>query len=211
MSRPDIGFASGQVCMSNSATIADLFSANKLIKEIKSTQTSVLFPSLNLEEVYIKVYTDASYSNLKDGGSQGGFIAFLTDGIRSCPLMWRSAKAKRVVKSVGAAETMALLEGLESAFLLSKVVSEVLCHRQTGVVKVVGVTDNRNLFDSVYSSSLIDDKGILVYLNCIRQMVNLNEAKIEWVNSEGQISDVLTKMGASSSLIRAVLARGSLN
>ena len=42
------------------------------------------------------------------------------------PLLWKSHKLKRVVKSAMSAETMALLEGAEHAILLKALIQEII-------------------------------------------------------------------------------------
>ena len=114
------------------------------------------------------------------------------------------------MKSTIAAETLALLDGLESAYLLSKIIAEVIYNGEVEAIPVVGITDNRNLADSAYSSSLIEDKRLLIEMNIIRQMINREEAQVEWIQSGDQVSDVLTKVGVSGSKLREVVSRGSL-
>ena len=210
ISRPDIGFSSGQICRSSEhATVSDMVAANKLIYHIKNNQSDIVFPKLkNLEEVYIKVYTDASYNNLKDGGSQGGHIVFLTDGRNCCPLSWSSTKVRRMVKSASAAETLALLDGAESAYLQSKVIGEVIHGVRDRPVPVRCVTDNRNLFDSAHSTIVLTDKRLQLEMGIVREMLSKGEITLEWVTSQDQLSDVLTKKGASGSLLREVVSRG---
>ena len=123
MSRPDIGFTIGQISLSsNQATVSDIYNTNKLINHVKNTKTSIVFPNLDLKKCFIQVFTDASYANLRDGGSQGGYIIFITDGVNSCPLEWRSCKLKRVVKSIMSAETLALVDGIKAAYVIGKLV-----------------------------------------------------------------------------------------
>ena len=58
-------------------------------------------PSPNFK---IVCYNDSSLGNLKDGGSQGGFIIYpVGENNVSSPLMWKSKKLCRVVKSAMAA------------------------------------------------------------------------------------------------------------
>lgn len=210
ISRPDVGFAAGQVNMSaNKATVADIVAANKLVRHIKDTQSSILFPKLNMKKCYMEVYSDASFANLSDGGSQGGHIVFLTDGIRSCPLVWRSCKVRRVVKSTIAAETLALVDGLEAAYMLSKLCAEVIHGTDSGKdMSVVGVTDNRNLVDAAYSSKLLEDRRLLIEMGIVREMINRNEVELRWVKANDQVGDVLTKVGVSGSKLRQVISEG---
>ena len=210
MSRPDIGFTIGQISLSEKrATVADIYNANKLVSHVKNTKTSILFPHLNLKHSYLQVYTDASYGNLKDGGSQGGYIIFLTDGVNFCPIEWRSCRVKRVVKSIMAAETLALAEGLEAAYVVGKLCGEVF-HRspENYPMRVVGITDNKSLVDTAYSSSILEDRRLLIDMAIIRQMINRGEIELKWVSSDNQVSDVLTKWGASGVKLRAMLSSG---
>ena len=96
------------------------------------------------------MYNDASFGNLKDGGSQGGFVSFLADETNVCsPVMWQSRKLKRVVKS-----TMA---------------SETLMRPRKEISKIVWVKKTQQLADSLTkfgacSSKLLDviARGVLV-------------------------------------------------
>ena len=57
-----------------------------------------------IESFKIVCYNDSSLGNLKDGGSQGGFIIYpVGENNVSSPLMWKSKKLCRVVKSAMAA------------------------------------------------------------------------------------------------------------
>ena len=66
------------------------------------------------------VFSDASHANLPDRySSAGGYIIFLIgNNKRSCPLAWEAKKIRRVVKSTLAAETLALVEAVDSYGLL---------------------------------------------------------------------------------------------
>ena len=117
---------------------------------------------------------------------------------------------KRIVKSTIAAETLALLDGLETAYLVSKIAAEVIHNGEIESLPVVGITDNRNLADTAHSSSLIEDKRLLIEMSIIRQMINREEVQLKWIKSGEQVSDVLTKIGASGVKLRDVVSRGVL-
>ena len=128
ISRLDISF---DVCQASTrikdATVADVLVVNKIVRKIKNEPSHVLFPCLDLSSAHLKTYTDASLNNLPNGGSQGGTITFLCDSFnRCCPLSWSSTKIKRVVRSTLAAETLALVEGSETAMYLSELTSSCL-------------------------------------------------------------------------------------
>ena len=79
--RPDILFECCTLMSSiKDAKVSDLLHANKLLSRMKSDQVSIkLFDIGNTGKMKLTAYHDASYVNLQDGGSQGGFIIFVTD------------------------------------------------------------------------------------------------------------------------------------
>ena len=80
ISRPDINFV---VCESRTkfthATVADIIYVNKIIRKIKSSRSFIQFLKLDLNTVKLQLFTDASFNNLSNGGSQAGQIILLTD------------------------------------------------------------------------------------------------------------------------------------
>ena len=116
ISRPDISFS---VCKASTkfknATVADLYYVNKIIRNVKSTKNCIKFPHLDLKTQQLKLFTDASFNNLPNGGSQGGQITFINDGNNLCPIYWNSSKIKTVVHSTIAAETPSLAHGCDVA------------------------------------------------------------------------------------------------
>ena len=64
---------------------------------------------------------------LFDGGSQGGYIVFLSDdNDNCCPIEWKSNKVRRVVRSTLAAETLACADSTESVICLADMITEML-------------------------------------------------------------------------------------
>ena len=59
------------------------------------------------------------------GGIQDGYMIFLYDkSFNCCPIAWSSKRW--VVRSTLAAETLAAVESLDSAFLISNIISEMI-------------------------------------------------------------------------------------
>ena len=113
MTRPEISFF---ICKTSTqikdATISDLISANKIVKFVKNTPTYICIPTFHFESLYIKLFLDASFNNLQNGGSQGVFLVFLSDKFN-----WISTKLKHFAHSALAAETPALSDGCDMAFI----------------------------------------------------------------------------------------------
>ena len=75
----------------------------------------------------IVCYNDSSLENFKDGGSQGGFIIYLVgENDVSSPIMWKSKKLCRVVKSTMAAETLIQVKAIEACLWLANLWSKML-------------------------------------------------------------------------------------
>ena len=207
-SRPDIAY--GTCIASNSyasGTIKDLKLVNKTIVFMQKNPLSIRFPSLDLQHTTMVGFSDASFGNLADGSSQGGHLVLMVDRSgQCCPLTWQSRKIKKVCKSTLAAESWALVEGLESAELIKAQWNEIVKID----VPIVCITDCKSLFDAVKTTNTLEDKGLRIPMACLRQRFNRNEVRYVWVPTNLQLADCLTKAGASSSLLREVLEKGKL-
>ena len=208
-SRPDILFDVCQLSVNLSkATLKDVLRANKCVKRLKNTEVCIRFPKLGpIENCKLVSYSDASFANLADCGSQGGCITFLCNdrGI-AAPLSWHSKKLKRVVKSTTSAETMALLDGVEDCFLIAKLVCEM---NQGLMLQVFARVDCKNLKDSLYSSKTIEDKRLKIDLCTARDYLRKGELTgVDLVDTKSQLADALTKTGVDcAKLIEAMQGR----
>ena len=104
------------VSVSKNSCISDLISANKYIRKLKADDVEIKIPNLSdMKNVRLICFSDASFANLPNSGSQGGYIIFLVgDNDKCAPILWKSMKLKRVVRSTLAAETLALEEAVEA-------------------------------------------------------------------------------------------------
>ena len=126
--------------------VSDLLKANKVLQEIKNDSLKIKSVKLDLSNMKLAVYYDASFADLKDGGSQGGFIIFSYDFQNCCPIAWSSKCIKHVVCSTLAAETLAGVESLDTAFLLSSIAGEILCNKKDKGIEMNLFTDNKSFF-----------------------------------------------------------------
>lgn len=206
--RPDIAF---DVCelstVCNRATVADLLHLNKVIARVKTDNVKVYMPRMDkIEDCHIECFSDASFANLPDSGSQGGVVIFIRDGAgRRCPVFWHSRKIKRVVKSTLSAETLALLEGAEAAIYLSRVLSEISSCR---ALKIYCYVDNKSLVDALYSCRNIEDRRLRIDIAVLKDMLEKKEiTEVSWIDKSQQLADCLTKKGASVERLRAAVSR----
>ena len=209
--RPEIAF---DVCElsthCHNATVDDAINANKVVRKVKSRLISLEFHQLeDLSQLSIECYCDASFGNLSGGGSQGSYLIFITDsrGRRNI-LSWQSKKVRRVVKSTLAAETLALLDGVEASILFSSIIAEVLnLGENRPIVKCY--VDNRSLVEAVYSTKVLEDKLLRINMAVLRDLLSRRELhEIIWVQTSCQLADALTKRGANAEpLLEAVSNR----
>ena len=118
MTRPEISFYTCQISTRiKNATVTDLLTTNKVIRFVKNNPGFIKFPKLDIDHLSVCAYTDASWNNLPNGGSQGGQIIFIKDPNNVVsPIIWNSNKIRRVARSTLTAESLALLDGCDSAF-----------------------------------------------------------------------------------------------
>ena len=75
---------------------------------------------------------------------------------------------------------------------------------------IICLTDSQSLYETIGTSHQVSDKRLRVEVSAIREMVERAEIVAQWVNKNDQLSDVLTKKGASPNLLMSSLQKGSL-
>ena len=158
--RPDMAHAASVVSSSiKYATVRDLGTCNEL---------ALSFPQINdVQNASLVCFSDASFPNLKCGGSQGGLLVFLQGRNQNYMLLaWQSRKLKRLVKSTLTAET-ALQEAIEAAIMIKSLLLEIFidAHNQNLLLKCV--TDSKSLHDTVYSTKTLTEKRLKIGLCAI--------------------------------------------
>ena len=211
-SRPDVAYAT---CVaSNSLTqgqISDLKLVNKTVKFIKKNPLVIRYPKIDFKghKYCMVIFCDASFANLRDGNSQGGYLLLLVSKSGDCcPLSWQSKKLRRVCKSTLGAEAWAMVEAVESCELIVAQLCEII---RCSSIHMVCLTDCKSLFDSVHTTNNVLDKGLRIPIACLRQRVEKGELIVRWIDTKHQLADSLTKAGASSVLLRDVLSNGKLS
>ena len=75
----------------------------------------------------------------------------------------------------------------------------------------MAITDNDSLYETSSSTKQVLDRRLRVEISAIREMCERQEISLRWVDKKKQISDVLTKKGASSECLMKILQHGVLN
>ena len=189
--------------------ISDFIRLRKAVRDLKTSETWIKIGKLNLENLKISAYSDASFASLDQGASQLGYIIFVQDDSGKCvPVTWASKKIRRVARSSLTAETLAAVETIDSAIVVKRFVEEILF---TNLPPITLFVDNKSLYDSAQTTNVISDKRLLIDMSALRQMIEDNELILKWVKSEDQLADVLTKLGANKQKLTDVLSSGCLS
>ena len=205
--RPDISFESCYISNSLKSGNNVIFkAANKVVRKIRNQNVLLHFhQDFDFSTCYVGTFCDASFANLLNSGSQGGFISLLFDhqGLY-VPITWQSRKIRRVVKSTIGAECLAAVEAAEMTLYLATLIKDIF--KSSGDIKTFVFCDNKNLVNAVHSSTNIEDKRLMIDISVLRDLIQQNElTDFLWVETKGQLADTFTKRGASDKLLVDVL------
>ena len=148
--------------------------ANKIIRKLQHQDTCLRYPTtFEMQSCCVVSFCDASFGNLPNAGSQGGFVSLLVDknGLY-CPVAWQSRKVRRVVKSTLAAECLAAVEAAEITVYLALLLKEIFQPYNT--INIYIYCDNENLVNAVHSSTNLEDKRLLIDICVLRGMLAQN-------------------------------------
>ena len=71
--------------------------------------------------------------------------------------------------------------------------------------------DNNDLYQAIHSEKLVTEKRLRIELNALKELLNSGElSNINWVQTEYQLANVLTKMGASGQNILKTFKNGRI-
>lgn len=216
-SRPDVMFdASNLASTLKHATIQTIHDTNKIVCKLKAKSVTLNFQHLGTGcPLKMVVFSDASFANLSDGGTQGGhFIVLMGENGQFCPISWQSKRIKRVVRSTLAGETLAMSEGIDNAIFLSTLFSELNSGSTHSPIPITCVTDNHSLVDALKSTKSVAEKRLRLEISSIKELIQAKKVdQVFWSNTKEQLADCLTKKGASAALLLKALhdARWAIN
>ena len=208
-SRPDLAFDNLVLSTKlGNATFDDMKHAIKIIKKMNCEDTEMKFADLGDPSKWSIVgYGDAGYKSLPDKVSScGGHVVLLCnkDTKLSCVVSWKSKKLKRVVSSSTAAEALAVNDTLDEMVYIRSVLSEIF----GGAVEIPMelITDSRNLYQSVHSSTLVENPRLRLDVAKLQESIKSGElSDFKHESGKSMLANVLTKKGASPVQLLSVL------
>ena len=123
----------------------------------------------------------------------------------------KTKKLKRVVKTTLSAVTLALVEAIETCFVIKSLLCE-FANKQMhhGLLTIDCYTDNKSLVDTINSTKTAIEKRLKVDVCIIRKMIEKNEVPtVSSCGSSSQLGDCFNMDGASSKKILHVLRGGA--
>ena len=161
--RPDLAFDIMELSTRfGHANAEDLRRAGRLIKKAKERDMSIKFPKLGkLENSVILVYADGAFSNLSDNASStaGKVILLVGEEGKSAPIQWGANKIDRVMRSPLAAETSAMMDGIDEGHFIRARFEDILGMKR-GHLDMVVITDSKSLREAVETTGRIKDKRV---------------------------------------------------
>ena len=188
----------------NNANVQTIFLANKCVRKAIRQSVSLYFPHhFDIMSSRIIAFSDASFANLPDRGSQGAYILFICDKHGEyCTITWQSRRIRRIVNSTIAAECLAAVEAAEAAVHLKTTIKAIL-HIDAPINLLC---DNRSLVDAVHLSTAVENKRLQIDVGVLRDMLQLGEIQeFRWIENRKQVANSLTKAGASTDYLLNIL------
>ena len=215
MTRPDLSFEVNLLSTRiSNATIKDLKDARRLVAKAKFDPVALNFTKLgNKRNMTIKLYCDASFSNQEDKiKSTEGRVLLLENkqSSKANIFCWKTKKISRVCRSVKAAETRSLEDGLDEAIHYARMTREIFDGfvdlKNPTQIEVEAVTDNKSLWENLHNTRQCEEKMLRNSIALIKEMVDRSEVKnVEWVDTHDMLADALTKKGGNDAWIKQVL------
>ena len=218
--------------------VRDLKEINKTVERAKATASlCVTIKGIPEKEIGFGVVSDASYGNVRDGGSQGGHcVVSFNVGIHrgetvDCNVLyWKSGRIHRVVSSTLAAESMSLSRALGDLMWCVTLFNELthvgfelkdwersLQHRRLCVIpgkqenpQHLAVVDAKSLCDHLSKETCghTSDRRTAIEMQIIRQTLAELGASIRWIDHNRMLVDALTKIGGNTEPLLQLLQSG---
>ena len=128
---------------------------------------------------------------------------------------WKTKKIGRVCRSVKGAETRALEEAIDEAVHTARIVNEIYIGKidlkNPAQIPVEALTDSKSLWESVHNTRQCEEKLLRNSIAGIKEMMELGMVKsIEWVPTDKQLADCMTKKGKKAEWLLRVASENTL-
>lgn len=186
--RPDIGYAVNYASQFlNSFGQEHWKFVKRILKYLKGTKNFGIVYGSSGSALQLGGFTDADWANcLKTRKSRSSYIFIFNGG----PVSWSSQRQSIVTASTTGSEYIALSEGVKEALWLKRFLKELKINDQPVNIRV----DNQSAIKIAENSEYHKrTKYIDWRFHFVRDFVEKNVIRVEYVNFKNQLADILTK------------------
>jgi hypothetical protein len=193
--------------------------AKRLVEKAKFEPITLNFTKVGpFSEMKLKLYCDASFNNQDDKlkSTEGRVLLLESQTSKKFNLFsWKTKKISRICRSVKAAETRAMENGLDEAIHFARMISEIyegkVNLKTPKQIKVEAVMDNKSLWENLHNTRQCEEKLLRNSIALIKEMMDRNEVKkVEWVDTTRMLADTLTKKSGHGSWVKKVISYNHL-
>ena len=87
-----------------------------------------------------------------------------------------------------------MVDAADTAYFMARTLGEIILGKGKHL-QIDCYTDNMSLHEAVHSTNTVLEKRLLIDLSVLREMVERKEITINWIESEKQLANCLTKRG----------------
>ena len=125
--------------------------------------------------------------------------------------MWQSKRIKRVAKSSLTSETLALSEGVNSAYYISTFAEIMYGNIDNHKLTIEAYSYNKSLIDALKSIKFVTDKRLRTDIISVKEIIsNKQIKKVDWVPTNKQLVICLMKQGFTFDELILTLQNGKL-
>ena len=156
--------------------------------------------------IKLLTYSDASFGNLANNGSQCGYLVFLADAEEQIKnlISWKSIRLERVCSSTLAAESLALFKAVDHTLLIQSILKQLIGAVNTDV-KIHCYVDNKGLLELINKTKDPTEKKLITTMASLRESVERKEIEVSYIPTKEMPADVLTKKNASGFVLKSFL------
>lgn len=189
--------------MTNPDIKAAKFLNKNILRCLKDPSRGLNFIALDRKSLRVSVFVDAGFASNNDCSSQIGFVMVLMDSFGSANIIhYGSLKCKRIVRSVLAAELLAMMHGFDISSTIRLAVNCIMDRK----VSLELYTDSRSLYDCLVSINTTSEKRLLIDLSLLRECYERREiSQVLWIPTHQNPADGFTKAKPNTALDTLIL------
>ena len=105
-----------------------------------------------------------------------------------------------------------MVDSRDEAIYLGTMLSEIYLKAEKNNIPIVCFTDNKSLYDSIHSTKLVSEKRLRIDIASVQEMLSDGSVQaINWISTDLQYADCLTKRGVCIRNITECLRAGHLD